>query len=158
MLGRKVKQNIIKRSFPEANLDCMSHYVIPTVKGNPDRIIIYCGTNNLEMDQSPEAIAKKNIELAKGIKSTRSRVKNIVEKSGQEDETIKFMRQKPFDARKHIGKDGIHFNNFGISQIVKNFIKFLNNDQYFKFGDTIRSIDMNERIQETHSIVTSNCN
>ena len=58
-LGRKVEQNVIVKSFPGAKLDCMSHYVIPTVKSNPDRIIIHCGTNNLKMDESPEAIAEK---------------------------------------------------------------------------------------------------
>ena len=43
-LGRKVKQNAIVRSFPGAKLDYMSHCAIPTVKSNPDRIIIHCRT------------------------------------------------------------------------------------------------------------------
>ena len=34
-LGRKVKQNVIVKSFPGAKLDCMSHLAIPTVKSNP---------------------------------------------------------------------------------------------------------------------------
>ena len=67
------------------------------------------------------------------------------------------MRQKSLDSKKHIGKDGIHFNNFGINQIAKKFSEFLNNG-YFIFGDIVGNIDINESIQETHSIVTSNCN
>ena len=55
----KVKQNVIVRSFPRAKLDSMSHYAIPTIKSNPDRIIIHCGTNKLKMDESPEAIAER---------------------------------------------------------------------------------------------------
>ena len=51
-LERKVKQNVIVKSFPGAKLDCMSHYTIATFKSNPDRIIIHCGTNNLKMDES----------------------------------------------------------------------------------------------------------
>ena len=43
-LGRKVKQNAIVRSFPGAKLDYTSHCAIPTVKSNPDRIIIRCRT------------------------------------------------------------------------------------------------------------------
>ena len=52
----------------------MSHYAIPIVKSNPDRIIIYYGTNNWKMDQFPEATDEKNIELAKGIISTTNEV------------------------------------------------------------------------------------
>ena len=145
-LGRKIKQNVIVKSFPGAKLDCMSHYAISTVKSNPDRIIIHCGTNNLKIDESPEAIAEKTIELAKSVKSTTnevvissiipcrdkltdkgSKVNGIVEHFCKEDETIKFMRQESLDSKKHIGKDGILLNNFGITQIVKNFIEFLNN-------------------------------
>ena len=73
-LGRKVKQNVIVKSFPGAKLDCMSHLAIPTVKSNPDRIIIHCGTNNLKMDESREAIAEKTTELAKSVKSTTNEV------------------------------------------------------------------------------------
>ena len=73
-LGTKVKQNVIVKSVPRAKLDCMSHYAIPTVKSNPDRIIIHCGTNNLKMDESREAIAEKTTELAKSVKSTTNEV------------------------------------------------------------------------------------
>ena len=41
-LWRKVKQNVIVRSFVWANLDCMSHYAIPAVKNNLSFIIIHC--------------------------------------------------------------------------------------------------------------------
>ena len=138
-LERKVKQNVIVKSFPGAKLDCMSHYTIATFKSNPDRIIIHCGTSNLKMDETPEAIAEKTIELPKSVKSTTnvvvissivprrdkladkgSKVNGIVENFCKEDETIKFMRQKSLDSKKHIGKDGVHLNNFGITQIVKN--------------------------------------
>ena len=67
-LGRKVKENVIVKSG--AKLDCMSHYTIPTFKSNPDRIIIHCGTNNLKINETPETIAEKTIELAKSVKST----------------------------------------------------------------------------------------
>ena len=56
-LGRKVKQNVIVKSFLGAKLDCIYHYAIPTVKSNPDRINMHCGASNLKMDESPEAIA-----------------------------------------------------------------------------------------------------
>lgn len=67
-LGRKVKQNVAVRSFPKVKLYCMSHYVIPTNKNNPSRIIIHYRTSNLTMDESPMAIAEKTIELGKNVK------------------------------------------------------------------------------------------
>ena len=110
-LGRKVKQNVIVKSFPGAKLDCIYHYAIPTVKSNPDSIIMHCGTSNLKMDESPEAITEKTIKVAKRVKSTTnevvissiiphrdkladkgSKVNGIVENFCKEDETIKFMR------------------------------------------------------------------
>ena len=73
-LGRKVKHNVIVRSFPVAKLDSMSHYAIAIVKSNPDCIIIHCGTNNLKVDESPGPIAEKTIELAKSVKLTTNEV------------------------------------------------------------------------------------
>ena len=132
-LRRNFKQNVIVRSFPVAKLDCMSHHAIPTVKSNPDRIIIHCRTNNLKMDEAPEAIAENTFELAKSIKPTTnevlilsiiprrdkladkgSKVNSILENFYKGDETTKFIWQKSLDSKKHIGKDGIYFNNFGI--------------------------------------------
>ena len=48
---------------------------------------------------------------------------SIVENLCKEDETIKFMRQKSLNSKKHMGKDGIHLNN-GITQIVKKLTEF----------------------------------
>ena len=67
-------KNVIVRSCSGAKLDCMSHYAIPTVKSNPNRITIHCGTNNLKKDESPEAISEKTIEQAKSIKSITNEV------------------------------------------------------------------------------------
>ena len=46
------------RSFLGTTLQCISHNVIPSVNSNSDRIIIRCGTNNLKMDESPDAITE----------------------------------------------------------------------------------------------------
>ena len=128
------------------------------------------------MDESPEAIAEKTIELAKSTKSITnqvvssiiprrdqqadkgSKVNSVVENFCNEDQTIKFIWQKSLDSKKDIAKDGIYLNNSGISQVVKIFIEFLNNDLYYNFGDIVGNIDINESIQETHCIITSNCN
>ena len=99
-----------------------------------------------EQNESPEAIAEKTIELGKSVKSTTNEVvitinisrrdklvdkgfkeMSVFENFCKEDGTIKFMRQKSLDSKKQIGKEGMQLNNFGITQIVKNFDEFLNN-------------------------------
>ena len=58
------------------------------------------------------------------------------------------MRQKSHDSRRYIENDGIHLSNFGITQIVKIFREFLNNNKYLHFTDLLGTIDMNENILE----------
>ena len=76
------------------------------------------------------------------------KVNIIVETFRKEDETIKLMRQKSHDSRRYIENDGIHLSNFGITQIVKIFREFLNNNKYLHFTDLLGTIDMNENILE----------
>ena len=90
------------------------------------------------MDESLEVVAEKIIELARSVKSTTnklvilniitcrynlpnkgSKAKNIVGNFCKEDDTNKFTWKKSLDSRKHVGKDGIHLNNFGITQTLK---------------------------------------
>ena len=90
------------------------------------------------MDESLAVVAEKIIQLTRSVKSTTnelvilniitcrynlankgSKANNIVGNFCKEDDTIKFTWQKSLDSRKHVGKDGIHLNNFGITQTLK---------------------------------------
>ena len=90
------------------------------------------------MDESLAVVAEKIIQLTRSVKSTTnelvilniitcrynlankgSKANNIVRNFCKEDDTIKFTWQKSLDSRKHVGKDGIHLNNFGITQTLK---------------------------------------
>ena len=90
------------------------------------------------MDESLEVVAEKIIELARSVKSTTNKLvilniitcrynlpnkgpkaNNIVGNFCKEDDTIKFTWKKSLDSRKHVGKDDIHLNNFGITQTLK---------------------------------------
>ena len=62
-----------------------------------------------------ELVISSIISLRDKLADKESIVNNIVKNFCNVDEAIKFMRQKSPDARKHIGKDGIHLNNFGIT-------------------------------------------
>ena len=100
--------------------------------------------------ESSELFTEKTIELVGGMKLNTNeevilsiihrkdeltvtavqsiKVNIIVETFRKEDETIKLMRQKSHDSRRHIENDGIHLSNFGITQTVKIFREFLNNN------------------------------
>ena len=79
-----------------------------------------------QINQTNEVVISSIILHRDKLADKGSKVNNIVENFCKEDETIKFMRQKPLDSKKHIGKDGIHLNNIGITRIGKNVIEFLN--------------------------------
>ena len=51
----------------------MESYIVPTLKREPDALIIHCGTNDLRKDD-PETIAKKITDIA--LKSKRT-FKNV---------------------------------------------------------------------------------
>ena len=51
------------KTFPGAKTDDMDSYIVPTLKRQPDTLIIHCGTNDLRKDD-PETIAKKITEMA----------------------------------------------------------------------------------------------
>ena len=54
----------VVRSFPGAKTDDMEPYIKPTLKDKLERIIIYCGTNDLK-NSTPQSIAENILSLAK---------------------------------------------------------------------------------------------
>ena len=63
------QEKIFVKSFSGATTDCMNSHACPTIKRNPKRIILHCGTNDLRSQASAENIAEEIIELAKAIKT-----------------------------------------------------------------------------------------
>ena len=51
------------KTFKGATVDEMDSYVIPTIKKQPEGLILHCGTNNLRKDD-PDIIASKILSLA----------------------------------------------------------------------------------------------
>ena len=52
----------------------MESYINPTLKQNPETIIIDTGTNDLESDSSPEVIAREIINLTMSCKTQMNEV------------------------------------------------------------------------------------
>ena len=52
------------KDFPGARVRCMQDYVRPTIRENPDHIIVHVGTNDLTTNIPPEKVAESVIDLA----------------------------------------------------------------------------------------------
>ena len=135
------------KSFPGATTDDMESYIVPTLKREPDALIIHCGTNDLRKDD-PETIAKKITEIAVKAKRTvqnvavssilargdsdlmegkRLLVNSLLAKSLKGNE-IHFIRHQNFDQdwRYLLYEDGIHLNNEGTNVLGQNFVNYIN--------------------------------
>ena len=55
--------------FPGARVRCMQVYVRPTIRENPDHIILHVGTNDPATNIPPEKVAGSIIDLAFSLKS-----------------------------------------------------------------------------------------
>ena len=76
LLTRKLKNKcLVKvRQFSSAKVRCTQDHVKPTVRDfNPDHIILHCGTNDLNSEQTASQIARSIIELALSLRITKHR-------------------------------------------------------------------------------------
>ena len=62
-------EKIYIKSFPGSTIDCMKDYVKPSLKYDPDLIIVHVGTNDLRSEKTPLQIADDIINLALEMKS-----------------------------------------------------------------------------------------
>ena len=62
------------KDFPGARVRCMQDYVRPTIRENPDHIILHVGTNDLTTNIPPEKVVESIIDLASSLKSNSSSV------------------------------------------------------------------------------------
>ena len=61
-------ERIFVKSFPGSTIDCMKDYIKPSLKYDPDAIIIHVGTNDLRTEKEPTQIADEFINLALAVK------------------------------------------------------------------------------------------
>ena len=57
------------KEFPGASVRCLQNYVRPTLRENPNHIIIHVGKNNLVSNIPAEKVAESIIDLASTLKS-----------------------------------------------------------------------------------------
>eukprot|EP00794_Sanderia_malayensis_P002604 gene2604-biopygen2133 len=68
------QEQIFVKSFSGATSDCMNSHACPTIKRNPRRVILHCGTNDVRGQTSAENIATEVFELAKLLQNTSNAV------------------------------------------------------------------------------------
>ena len=68
------KNRVVVKHFSGAKTKDMESYIIPTLKQNPETIIIHSGTNDLESHSSPEGITRDIIDLKTSCKTQTNKV------------------------------------------------------------------------------------
>ena len=63
------EEKVVVKHFSRSTTEDTKTYIQPTLKCDPDRVIIHVGTNDLKSSQDPETIAKNIIDIAKSSTS-----------------------------------------------------------------------------------------
>ena len=141
------KYNSFVKTFPGATTEDMESYIIPTLKRNPDVLIIHCGTNDLRKED-PGKIATKITRVALQAKKTvqkvavssilargdsdhleRKRVQvNMMLQKSLADNEIDLIEHEVFDTdwRHLLYDDGIHLNDDGTNVLGNDFVNYIN--------------------------------
>ena len=63
----KARTSVSVKSFSGATLEDMESYAIPTMRADPDKVVIHIGTNDLQTRMQPREIAEGIVNLADNI-------------------------------------------------------------------------------------------
>ena len=114
------------------------------MKYNPNRIIIHAETNDLKSDKGPIDISNEIIKLANNVKMEEnivtisgiiSRNDELNDKAREVNQFLKiktatyglqFIENSNLNPKTHLNKKGLHLNNKGTCQLVKNCISHKN--------------------------------
>ena len=70
----KSKDSVFVQCFPGATIEDMHSYSWPSMKKNPSRIVLHCGTNDFQSSNSADDIAKQLMTIACNLKSESNEV------------------------------------------------------------------------------------
>ena len=63
------KNNVHVKCFPGATTSDMADYIKPTMRRDPDVVVLHVGTNDLRSDSSSKEIAKSVMDIATNMKT-----------------------------------------------------------------------------------------
>ena len=70
----KSNERVFVKSFPGATITDMKDYVRPTLKREPDLLVVHIGTNDLRSELTPNQIAVNIMKLATDVKNEKNDV------------------------------------------------------------------------------------
>ena len=133
------------KSFSGATVEEMGDYMKPSLKFDPDHIIIHSGTNDLKSNKDAAEIATDIIKLANNAKTDTNAVTisgiiprhdGLNEKATKVNDFLKiktniynlgFIENNNFITETHLNKKGLHLNYKGTCVLVKNLLHCINN-------------------------------
>ena len=137
------EEKIKVQSYSGATVDHMNSHAIPTMKRNPKKINLHCGTNDIRSSQSPEEIAIEMLDLASAMKTSKNTiyVSSLVQRGDQWNGKVTDVNRhlkglckgnnlpfidndniKPFS---HLNRSKLHLNPEDTRILANNFLKVL---------------------------------
>ena len=133
------------KDFPGARVRCMQDYVRPTLRENPDHIIIHIGTNDLASNTPAEKVAESIIDLASTLKSDSCSVaissitvrndkhRNKVAQVNQylkrlcQENNFELINHENTVTERHLNGSKLHLNKRGKTILSNNFTEAISN-------------------------------
>ena len=134
------EHKVVVKSFSGATTECINQYIKPSLKTKPNRIILHCGTNDLNSTKNAEEIAGSIISLALSSTSDNTvvSVSGIVARSDKfaskardvnkfvqklcQKRNICFISNNNISPTSHLNKSKLHLNKKGTKMLSRNFI------------------------------------
>ena len=133
-------------TFSSAKTVDMQDYIKPTKRDfDPSLYILHVGTNDISLEDTPEAISKRIIATAESLKKEHNEVaiSNIVARGDDLKEkgktlsnilieeckrkNIPIINHSNINPQRHLNRSRLHFNSYGRSIFLKNIREFMNN-------------------------------
>ena len=128
------------KSFPAATTQDMDSYCLPTIRAQPDELILHIGTNDLQMNTSCQVI-DNIVNLADNISQ-----KNHLDKPNVDSKVVeinnglrkfaanrgwKFILHNNINRKNHFNSSGLHLSHEGNSLFAPNSIKHFNSSNTY---------------------------
>ena len=133
------------KHFSGAKTEDMNYYIKPTQEKQPVQIIIHFGTNDLRGNKNSDEITNEIVEFENSIKTGENNVvvSSIVSRKDRfnnkakeinenlkdicEEHNLQLMQHHNINPLRHINAKGLHLNNYGDKQLIRNFTSFIEN-------------------------------
>ena len=133
---------VFMKSFSGATTKCLTDYIKPSLRYQPDLFIIHGGTNDLRSEKTSKIIAEDITKLALSTKTDENDViiSGIIRRNddlnskGQQvndflkqfcsDNNIAYLDNSCIE-NKHLNNSGVHLNYSGTVALANNFIKYI---------------------------------